>query len=345
MLVFSLVTGLRDMIGGYDVYIYGENFDGLSLKDFSDGTYLSKLIFERGYIVYCYLVHFITDNRYIFFLMTAIISYVLVFKSIKLCEQFILFSLFIFFSKFFLMSFVYVRQFLAMGIVWLAIPYLIKRDFFKYSLFVLLAFTIHTSAIIFFPVYFIGNIVIPKRTQILGVVFSILFGVTSVIKPLFSFLGNEFDVEKAVSYGESNAGEINYFYLLESLILVWGIIKFRKQLYANSKSICFTNIAYCYVCMSFITMRDATSLRLIWYFLIGFIYVIPFICSYLRRSRPYLKSIVMIYFTLLFFRILFIWDGGDMIPYKTFLEDGSRNSRWEYREYDYNYKSNKFYKW
>ena len=85
-------------------------------------------------------------------------------------------------------------------------------------------------------------------------------------------------------------------------------------------------------------------MRLIWYFLIGFIYVIPNICSYAGRYIHIIKPMVILYFTLLFFRLLLIWDGGDMMPYKTFLDNNSRNGRWEYLEYDMNYKTDRFYK-
>ena len=33
-----------------------------------------------------------------------------------------------------------------------------------------------------------------------------------------------------------------------------------------------------------------------------------------------------------------------MMPYKTFLDNNSRNGRWEYLEYDMNYKTDRFYK-
>lgn len=342
--LISCVAGLRDMIGGYDVYIYGEFFDGLSLKDFEDGSYVMNLLFEKGYTLYCYFIHLFTDNRYVFFFITSIISYLLVSKSMKLCEEIILFSLFIFFCKYFLMSFVYVRQFLAMGIVWLAVPFIINRNFFKFSIVVLLASTLHTSAVIFFPTYFICKYQYSRNILVWGIVVSILLGLTSVIKYLFSFVGGESGLEKVIAYGTSEAGAVNYFYLLESLLLSIGIIKCRDELYSSENGVCLTNIAYCYVCFSFLTMRDATILRLIWYFLIGFIYVIPNICSYAGRYIHIIKPMVILYFTLLFFRLLLIWDGGDMMPYKTFLDNNSRNGRWEYLEYDMNYKTDRFYK-
>ena len=174
--------------------------------------------------------------------------------------------------------------------------------------------------------------------------FSILLGLTSVIKYLFSFVGSESGLEKVVAYGSTESNSINYFYLFESLLLGISIVKCRSNLYSNVDNICLTNVAYCYVCFSFLTMRDATILRLIWYFIIGFIYVIPKICYYLKNSMPFIKPLVLLYFTLLFFRLLFLWDNGDMIPYKTFFQNESRNGRWEYLEYDINYKTDRFYK-
>lgn len=75
--ILACVVGLRDMIGGYDVYIYGDFFDSLSLKDFSSNTYFMAFLFEKGYALYCYFIHCFTNNRYIFFLITALLSYYL----------------------------------------------------------------------------------------------------------------------------------------------------------------------------------------------------------------------------------------------------------------------------
>lgn len=176
--ILACVVGLRDMIGGYDVYIYGDFFDSLSLKDFSSNTYFMAFLFEKGYALYCYFIHCFTNNRYIFFLITALLSYYLVFKSFRVLDKILLFALFIFFCKYFLMSFVYVRQFLAMGIVWLAVPFIINRNFLKFSIVVLLASTLHTSAVIFFPTYFICKYQYSRNILVWGIVVSILLGLT-----------------------------------------------------------------------------------------------------------------------------------------------------------------------
>lgn len=57
-----------------------------------------------------------------------------------------------------------------------------------------------------------------------------------------------------------------------------------------------------------------------------------------------LSSLWLYFIYLIVFRLLLIWDGGDMMPYKTFLDNNSRNGRWEYLEYDMNYKTDRFYK-
>ena len=81
-----------------------------------------------------------------------------------------------------------------------------KSQFFKISIVVLLASTLHTSAVIFFPTYFICKYQYSRNILVWGIVVSILLGLTSVIKYLFSFVGGESGLEKVIAYGTSEAG-------------------------------------------------------------------------------------------------------------------------------------------
>lgn len=76
-------------------------------------------------------------------------------------------------------------------------------------------------------------------------------GIDFCYKIFILFVGGESGLEKVIAYGTSEAGAVNYFYLLESLLLSIGIIKCRDELYSSENGVCLTNIAYCYVCFSF----------------------------------------------------------------------------------------------
>ena len=88
----TLTCGLRDMLGGYDSYIYGDIFDSTAEQlrnglDYSLTTAWTENKNEEGYGLYNILIGYITRNRYIYFLITAIIYYIALTRHIiKYCR-------------------------------------------------------------------------------------------------------------------------------------------------------------------------------------------------------------------------------------------------------------------
>ncbi|MCF0236073.1 MAG: EpsG family protein, partial [Bacteroidaceae bacterium] len=87
MLCLALFVGLGDMLGGYDRYIYGEVFDYMS-KTFHDYGIISLPIFNRyfgvemGYGAWNLLIGLVTGNRYLFILITTLVTYALYARTI-----------------------------------------------------------------------------------------------------------------------------------------------------------------------------------------------------------------------------------------------------------------------
>ena len=88
------VAGFRDMIGGYDVYIYGEVYEYINKF-----TYL-RSTFEKGFITYFRALNLISDQREFMFFVTALFMVLLHFYTIKKYSPILYFSVFIFFCKF-----------------------------------------------------------------------------------------------------------------------------------------------------------------------------------------------------------------------------------------------------
>jgi len=51
------------------------------------------------------------------------------------------------------------------------------------------------------------------------------------------------------------------------------------------------------------------------------------------NSKRVFKTAVYTYYTLLFFRLMILYDGGDFMPYKSIFQDFDRQGRWEFYEY------------
>lgn len=317
------------MIGGFDVYIYGEVFEAYSIPQILTLSY-----FEKGYLLYNAMLRQIVSDRYYFFFITAAITIAAHFGAIKKLSPLLFFSLFIYFSKFFLMSFVYVRQFMAMGIIWWALALLINKKRVLPILMMVVAYFFHKSSVLFFPMIFLLNIRFTRNQMIL-----LIFGVFAVfLSPLgnflLAFLAESSDNEKLAHYTDNTSG-INFLYVIESLLLSYVAYIYKNTFYRDHKTTVIFNGFLLYIIITVATITNPTYVRFSWYFFIFIILGLPHIYLYisnLKEKRTF-RLLVFLYFAVLLVRMLFVWDDGDLMPYKAFYIESERHGRFEFMEY------------
>lgn len=321
--------GSRDMIGGFDVYIYGEVFEAYSIPQLLAFPY-----FEKGYLLYNALLRQVVSDRYYFFFITAIITIAAHFGAIKKLSPLLFFSLFIYFCKFFLMSFVYIRQFLAMGIIWWALVLLIDKKRVIPILMMVCAYFFHKSSVLFFPMIFLLNVKFTRNQMIL-----LIFGVFVVfLSPignfLLTFLAESSENEKLSYYTDKTAG-INILYVIEGLLLSYVAYIYKNAFYRNPKTTVIFNGFLIYIIITIVAITNPTYARFSWYFFIFIILGLPHVYLYISdlKEKNTFRLVVFLYFAILLFRMLFVWDNGDLIPYKAFYLDTERKGQFDFMEY------------
>lgn len=279
--------------------------------------------FEPGYLLFNSLVKTVWDNTYFFFFIVSLLSYYLICNSLYK-YPFYLFSFFLFFSKFFICGFVYVRQFIAMGIVWWAMQYLEnnRRNFFLF--FLLLAATIHYSALVVIPIYFISkrNFSLPFLSVLF--LFSLILGITPFIKWAMDFVNELMMLDKLEGYAAAEQTAFHIPYFIETSLIALAILKFRDYLYANNKYNIVLNLLVLYVVFAFLTIRDAGVIRFSWYFYIGYVVILPVVLNKFIRNKKVLFVLIITYFSFVYFRNVIVRDEGNFIPYKVFFIDTYR---------------------
>ncbi|SFS53669.1 EpsG family protein [Lutibacter maritimus] len=323
-----LVSGFRDMIGGYDVYIYGEVYEYINKY-----TYL-RSTFEKGFIAYFIGLNYINGQREFMFFITALIMVLLHFYTIKKYSPILYMSAFIFFCKFFLMSFVYLRQGLAMGLVWLSIRYVIQKRYMPFVCIVLLAFFMHKSAILFLPFIVIAHKKLGPYQLFLITTASFIIAISPLGQLILNYFIEGIDYAKLNIYGEKFTA-INVFYLLEAVLLAYLALKFRKHFYQSTPTIVIFNGFLLYVLIILISLTNATFVRLAWVFFIFVVVALPYMYTFITdfKLQRTFKIAIFVYYTFVFFRLLTVFDGGDFMPYKSIFQDFNRNGQWEFMEY------------
>ena len=348
LLGLSLFVGFSDMFGGYDRYIYGEIFDNLAdvttIKgDYSDSLYYYSYSSEVGYTFLNVLISFFTENRYIFILIITLIIYICLFISLRKYTENYPLAVVLFMGLWFFFTFTYLRQVLAATIVWLSIQYVIERKFWKFLIVFLIGFSMHNSAIIFFPLYFIPLRKFSPKLIVGVMLFLLLLGLSPLPNSLFEVYESSSIVERHAEYNAS--GGLRIPYILEAFFFLYLILKSYKYIPADKSHVVLLNMALIFCGILLLFVRSENGGRLSWYYMIGIIATITSICTYKINIQNKIPIFLIGLSLFLYIRIYTGWQVYlNLYPYKTFFTNGVRTGdySWENYEYNHEYDNDKF---
>ena len=347
-IVLALFVGLGDMLGGYDRYIYGELFDNLADQlRIGIPTTSSRLYFayhsEFAYVGLNWVIAHFTRNRYIFIFLYTICMYAVILCNFrKYAKSYSLASV-LFMAMVFFFSFTYLRQMYAAAIIGLSIKYIIERKFLKFCAILLVAFSFHNSAIVFFPMYFIANKKYSKTHILLLMSVCFIIGVSGITSGLYNLFD---DISTRGAHADyAVQGDARVAYILEAGFFLFFLIRSYKYLPDIRQSIVLYNIALGFCTILLLFIRSENGGRLSWYFVYGLIFSLTQLSTtnYGKKIKMGLQLSIVGF--VLFLRILTSW-GVLLYPYKTFLTNGHRENDYIFNKYEYDdgYDRDKFYR-
>ncbi|SFI28749.1 MULTISPECIES: EpsG family protein [unclassified Bacillus (in: firmicutes)] len=201
MTTLILVSGLRNNIG--DTFAYMHSYATLNFS-----WEMIKSEKDIGFNIYqMFLQNFSHDPQLLIFVTALITNLLIVLVLYKYARMFEL-SLFVYITGgMFLTSMNGIRQFLAAAIVFAATKYIFEGNWKKYILIILLASTVHQTALILIPIYFIvRKEAWSKQTYILLVcAVLIVIGFNQFMDALFAVIENsQYSEYKNFSEGGAN---------------------------------------------------------------------------------------------------------------------------------------------
>ena len=349
MVFFALFVGLSDMLGGYDRYIYAECFD--EVADYTDwGMYEywgESTLFELygSETLWCCLnvfLSFLTSNRYIFILIIIILIYINIYQSFKQYTEYYALAIIVFLGFWYFFTYTYLRQIMAASIAWYGLKYIEERNWRKFTLFMIVAFLFHNSAIILFPMYVIPVIKFDKRDVIKIAVFVMLLGLSGLPSALFDIYGEVSDNSaRAATVSAQTGGRV--IYIIESAIVLYIVYANYDSLFTTPRRTLFTNMAIAFAYLLVFFYKSENGGRLCWYYVIGLIVTFSNVMA--ETTDVKIKYVVFAICIVLCARIILDWDYM-LYPYKTFFTDGvSANDLINAEfEYDERYIRDKFYR-
>ncbi len=224
MLIFALamLSGTRYQLGGYDYRNYEYMFQlAPNLNNFNITDYI-KTNGLIGNDIGWTLINSVTKSLgFNFYGLTVIVAFFFWFSLYFVLKGYMqninIFVVIAVYKYLLDVSFIYMRQSVAVALFAISLNFILKRKILPYMLIILFAATIHFSAIILFPIYWINKIKITKtRLEWYTFIFSMSFilvilhidvsSLFSVFSHFISGSGSQKVSEAAASnlYGDTN---------------------------------------------------------------------------------------------------------------------------------------------
>lgn len=268
-----------------------------------------------------YLVLFIrglTDNYVWMFAVCSLIFFYFIYKAIY--EQSInpTLTIFIFLcAPYFFEFFSGMRQMIAVAIFLYSIKYIKSRKIIPYIIFILLGASIHSSLLIFLPVYFLYN----KRISLrLG---SVLIVLTIIFRPIIaSVLHSVIEFTNYAKYFDSrfDTGHFGIVTLLIPLfIFIFCVLFYNNK---NNEKPDKDYQFYCnlmFVQVFIVLIQDLVPLitRIGWGFGISQIILIPYALSKIKsqKNRVYMTVFICSLF-IIYLYVMRFSGSGSLLPFK-----------------------------
>lgn len=302
-----LVLILRDESVGLDygpyINLYNRFFSHTLLP--TDASWVSF-----GYTILTKICIFLFHgNYYYFFGIIGFITLYCFYKTIYQESEFPWMSLLLLFSFcLYYQMFNQFRQMLAIAITFYGFKYLKNRDLKKYIVIILIAFSIHKSAIIMLPCYWLGNLKLHRKSIIFYIIVSIF--VYLLYDSFESVILNTSYGQKYLASSYYNVVEgssmINLFFRMTLFIFCYYLINRRKENTYDTNLL--QNLCFACVVLQIMTIKSYVFGRMTTYFFVYFILLVPKAIKSIRvnRNSKFLVNTAFLICCIIYHSIYFI---------------------------------------
>lgn len=336
LLVLGSLTGFR-ALGGTDLFVYQTVYNNVPrFSDFiinywvlHDNYFLYGI--EKGYIGYIsFIKTFLGLSFYGYLFLQSVIIYTLLYNGLsKYTSHFGVFILIFLYKMFFYETFISMRQPLTIVLFYMIMHLIYEKKALKYYL--ILTFCIlpfHNGAIFLFLVYFVSLFEITKRRLI---ILNCIFIPTLIvpefgIDPIasFGFLTDFISdpVMKNKALGYMGGGEaLSVFHTLEYFLVMLLLIANYDKIVRRNKYASFI-IKLFLILLPIMTLFRSNLFfrREVDYFVPTYAIILGYLCDIYKSERWIIIGGTACISFYGFVRYITLFDGGAMLPYRSWLE-------------------------
>lgn len=317
LLLPSLVAGFRYDIGtDYDSYV--EIFKGINNNESTKVdnefifVFLNKIVGMLGmdFAVVMFLASFITTS----FIYLALWNY-RIFLSVGL-------GMMVYMFLYYQVSFNIVRQIVALAILLYSVQFIHKREFWKFTLFTLIAVGFHITAVLFYPMYFLFWLFGRQEYHLLKILAFIGLTIVMIFYPVILYPIVD-DIEALSYYADSYLRADSLFniglgfFVRTFPFVIAGIVFWKKIIQFPSMILYFNLVIIGSISLLSSYKGAGPTERISYYFLSALIIFVPFIYRESKKSgHRYIGYAVLGVIIFLWFWDFIYMGRNETIPYR-----------------------------
>lgn len=265
-----------------------------------------------------------------FKLLIAILSGLLIWSAYKIISIYVNpryfgFALFImlFSQSYYLIAISGIRQFLAVSLGILSLKYINIRNFYKFAVCIFVAWTMHKSAIVLFPLYLINYIesgIFSKKVLIFLFFIFIIYLVPTTLPHVIPFLYNAFPVFQSELmafslYSSVESWGFKPFYILFLFSNLYFLLSTVNKVSIECKNVYV--LAFIFLIVSGLSLYMSVLQRVTYYFIPFFMVACANCVTYLNKNMGVLLILLnVVYFLKEFFMFFTLeWVQRGWVPF------------------------------
>lgn len=330
LMLLSVFSGVRDLGVGTDTLVYTNMY-------FSEAGRYESIIdifvhysdwegMDSGYLILNYVGRLISDDVHIALFLTQIVVLFPIYfgiKNITTDKKEITMFFFLFLFIFFQLSMNAMRQMCALSIAFWAYSFLLKEKHVHFLLLMLIAYTFHSSVILFFAFPLINIVLSIKDKRIRSFTFVISIGLIIIaylyafrIIELFSIFVNDAYVERYSVGGLYEGVERINFMQIVYIFFLYFIFIYTYNHFRELRKFTIYALIVCtlYTVLTFLVLYVNSLNRMAFYANILNIYLVSFILVHNNFNKT-IKNAFIVFIVLYWWRSSISLQNYQTYPY------------------------------
>lgn len=304
-----------------DLASYKENYDYLAKCPLGD-IFTTDIFYNRiepGFRLFMRLCSLVSLSFEGFLVVYGILWVAAYITIIRRCTDRVIVAVLMLCVEAYPQSLFVIRQHLAMAVFFLSFKYILRKDFVKYLLMIALAYSLHRTAIIAFPAYFLYNT--KNKMTLIALFCLMIIAALFVTSRVYSFL-DVGPMSEYSGYLTKDGANLTQVFVMSGLIMAY-VYTLRDHIWEYGFNRLLLVLMFVGLIMGGVCVGFSPTYRLSLYYISICFLAVPKMCEY-AKTKWMASLIIIVFLGLYSFKTFKNYNDEEFLHYRNIVIENIR---------------------